>query len=407
MKRVVITGMGIWSSIGQDLNTVTENLRNGQSGIIFDATRIEQGLQSGLIGNVPMPNLKSLLPRKYRSTMSTDAMYAYIAAIQALEQSNISVPYLDENEMGIIFGTDGNTAGVDDVSCAIQEKDSWILMPGTFFKVATSTVSMNLATCLHLRGINLCLTAGCASASHAIGVAAMLIRSGLQTMVLTGGASELSCYGQAPYDALNCLSLKNDTPELASRPFDTDCDGGVLSGGAAALVLEEYEHAVARGATILAEVLGYGFAGNNATEIYQSNSDSIYKAIRRALDDANMTMDDIDYINSCASSSVFDDRAEAEALSRICEGRRIPISSTESMTGHEGWMGGASEAVYSILMMQNGFIAPNINLENVIEEAKELNIVRSTIEMPIKTVLSTSSGLGGTNSVLIIKKYES
>lgn len=395
--------MGIWSSIGQDLNTVTENLRNGQSGIIFDATRIEQGLQSGLIGNVPMPDLKPLLPRKYRSTMSTDAMYAYMAASHALEQAKIYIPYLDTNEMGIVFGTDGNTEGIEALDLVRQENDTWVLSPGTFFKVATSTVSMNLATCLHLRGINLCLTAGCASASHAIGVATILIRSGMQTMILAGGASELSCYGAAPYDALNCLSLKNGMPELASRPFDKDCDGGVLSGGAAALVLEDYDHAIARGATILAEVKGYGFAGNNATEIYQSNSDSIYRAIKRALDDAGMTIDDIDYINSCASSSVFDDRAEAEALSRICDGRSTYISSTESMTGHEGWMGGASEVIYSILMMQNGFIAPNVNLENVIDEAKELNIVRSTIEKPIKTVLSTSSGLGGTNSVLIIK----
>lgn len=404
MKRVVVTGMGIWSSIGQDLNTVTESLKKGRSGIIYDEERVKRGLHTGLIGNVPVPDLKPLLPRKYRATMSIDAQYAYAAAYQAFEQAGISIPYLDENEVGIIFGTDGNTEGVEAVDLIRREKDTWMLSPGTFFKVATSTVSMNLATIYHLRGINLCVSAGCASASHAIGVAATLIRSGMQSMILTGGASELSVYGEAPFDTLGSLSYKNDSPASASRPFDKDCDGGVLSGGAAALLLEDYDHAVARGANILAEVLGYGFAGNAQGEIYQPSSDTICRAIFRALDDAQTTMDNIDYINSCASSSIFDDVAEAQALSKACGARNIYISSTESMTGHEGWMGGASEAIYSILMMRNNFIAPNINLENVMEEAKNLNIVRNTIETPVNMVLSTSSGLGGTFSALILRK---
>lgn len=407
MKRVVITGMGIWSCIGQDLNTVTESLRKGRSGIIFDPERVEQGLQSGLVGNVPMPNLKPFLERKYRVTMSDDAQYAYMASRQALEHAGLSQQYLDQNEVGVIFGTDGNTEGVAAVDLIRQEKDTWVLAPGTFFKVATSTVSMNLATCFHFRGINICVSAACASSSHAIGIAATLIRSGMQSTILVGGASEIGLYGVAPFDALNTLSLRNDAPQQACRPFDTARDGAVISGGAAALVLEEYEHAINRGANIIAEVVGYGFSGNAKGEIFEPEVDAVCRAIRNALADARMSIDNIDYINSCASSSITDDVAEAIALSKVCEGRAIPISSTESMTGHEGWMGGASEAIYSILMMQNGFIAPNINLENVIEEAKELNIVHSTIEKPVKTVLSTSSGLGGTNSVLIFKKYES
>lgn len=404
MKRVVVTGMGIWSSIGQDLNTVTESLKKGRSGIVYDEERVKRGLHTGLIGNVPLPDLKPLLPRKYRATMSEDAEYAYMAARQAFEQAGISSPYLDENEVGIIFGTDGNTEGVEAVDLIRREKDTWMLSPGTFFKVATSTVSMNLATIYHLRGINLCVSAGCASASHAIGVATTLIRSGLQSMILTGGASELSIYGEAPFETLNTLSKQNDSPRIASKPFDVKRDGAVISGGAAALLLEEYEHAVARGANIIAEVVGYGFAGNIQGEIYQPSSDTICRAIQGALNDAQITMDDIDYINSCASSSIFDDVAEAQALAKVCGTRNIYISSTESMTGHEGWMGGASEAIYSILMMQNNFVAPNINLEQVMEEARDLNIVRNTIEMPINRVLSTSSGLGGTFSALILKK---
>lgn len=404
MKRVVVTGMGIWSSIGQDLNTVTESLKKGRSGIVYDEERVKRGLHTGLIGNVPLPDLKPLLPRKYRATMSEDAEYAYMAARQAFEQAGISSPYLDENEVGIIFGTDGNTEGVEAVDLIRREKDTWMLSPGTFFKVATSTVSMNLATIYHLRGINLCVSAGCASASHAIGVATTLIRSGLQSMILTGGASELSIYGEAPFETLNTLSKQNDSPRIASKPFDVKRDGAVISGGAAALLLEEYEHAVARGANIIAEVVGYGFAGNIQGEIYQPSSDTICRAIQGALNDAQITMDDIDYINSCASSSIFDDVAEAQALAKVCGARNIYISSTESMTGHEGWMGGASEAIYSILMMQNNFVAPNINLEQVMEEARDLNIVRNTIEMPINRVLSTSSGLGGTFSALILRK---
>lgn len=404
MKRVVVTGMGIWSSIGQDLNTVTESLRKGRSGIIYDEERVKRGLHTGLIGNVPMPDLRPLLPRKYRATMSSDAMYAYAAANQALEQAGVCIPYLDENEVGIILGTDGNTEGVNAIDIIRQEKDTWVLSPGTFFKVATSSISMNLANIYHLHGINLCVSAGCASASHAIGVAKTLISSGMQSMILTGGASEMGIYGEAPFDAINTLSLQNCSPQNASKPFDKMRDGAVTSGGAAILLLEEYEHAVTRGATILAEVVGYGFSGSGEEEIFQPNSEAIIRAVKNALDDAGITMDEIEYINSCASSSISDDPVEAQALATLCAGRQIFISSTESMTGHEGWMGGASEAIYSILMMQNNFVAPNINIENAIEEARNLNIVRNTIETPINMVLSTSSGLGGSFNALIFKK---
>jgi len=418
MKRVVVTGMGIWSCIGQDLQTVTESLRQGRSGIIFDPKRIEYGLHSGLVGNVPRPDLKPLLPRKFRATMSEDAEYAYMATRQAFEQASISDEYLRQNEVGIIFGNDGNIHLLDYMPIMEEEHDSMLLGPSALFKGETSSVTMNLGTIFHLKGINFCVGAACASSSHTIGLAAMFIRQGMQDTILVGGSCTLDRRGSAAADAIDALSQRNDTPKGAMMPFDTNRDGFVPSGGAAALVLEEYEHAVARGATILAEVVGYGFSSNGIEEISMPFADGEYRAMKRAIDDASLQPSDIDYVNAHATSTIAGDIEEAKALTRLFASSRSSltsltsrtrnsrpyISSTKSMTGHENWMAGASEAVYSILMMQNNFVAPNINLENVIDEAKDLNIVRKTIYTPINTVLSNSSGMGGTNSALVFRK---
>jgi len=410
MRRVVVTGMGIWSCLGQDLQTVTESLKQGHSGIIFDPKRIEYGLQSGLVGSVPRPDLKPLLPRKFRATMSEDSEYAYMAARQAFEQAGISDEYLCQNEVGIIFGNDGNTHQMDVYETMKAEHNTFMLGPNAQFQSETSSVVMNLNAIFHLRGINLCIGAACASGSHAIGYAKLLINHGAQDLIIAGGSIEMNMHNTIGVDALNALSCRNDAPQSASRPFDTDRDGFVVSGGAAALVLEEYEHAVARGATILAELCGYGFSSNGIEEISMPSADAEYIAMKRALDDAGLQPSDIDYVNAHATSTIAGDIEEAKALTRLfsrkskVESQKPYISSTKSMTGHENWMAGASEAVYSILMMQNNFVAPNINLENVIDEAKELNIVRETIYMPINTVLSNSSGMGGTNSALVFKK---
>lgn len=404
MKRVVVTGMGIWSCIGQDLQTVTESLRQGRSGIIFDQERLKHGLHSGLVGNVPMPDLKPYLSRQARATMSKEAKYAYMAACQAFEQAGITEEYIRLNEVGIIFGSDGNAEGVDGLKIFREEKDTWVLDPGSFFKEATSSASMNLATHLRLKGLNININAGCASAAHAIGIATIYIKSGCQDVMLVGGATGDDVYMAASFDAINALSLRNNEPSTASRPFDKERDGAITSAGAAALILEDYEHAIARGATIFAEVAGYGFSSNNNGNISTPDSEMTIKSIKNALLNANLNIEDIDYINSCASSAIIDDVIEAEALVKICNSHNIPISSTESMTGHEGWMGGASAAIYSILMMQEGFIAPNINLNNKMEEAKELNIITQTIYQPVNTVLLDSNGLGGTSSALVFRK---
>lgn len=417
MRRVVITGMGIWSCIGQDLQTVTESLRQGRSGIIFDPKRIEFGLHSGLVGNVPRPDLKPFLPRKFRATMSEDSEYAYMAARQAFEQAGLSDEYLHQNEVGLIFGNDANTHMLDYMPIMEEEHDSQMVGPNALFQGETSSVTMNLGTIFHLKGINFCVGAACASSSHAIGLAAMFIRQGIQKTILVGGSCMLDRRGSAAADAIDALSHRNDTPQGAMMPFDKDRDGFVPSGGAAALVLEEYEHAIARGATILAEVVGYGFSSNGIEEISMPSADGEYIAMKRALDDAGLQPSDIDYVNAHATSTIAGDIEEAKALTRLFVkenqiinhkseiiNRKPYVSSTKSMTGHENWMAGASEAVYSILMMQNGFVAPNINLENVIVEAKNLNIARETIYTPIHTVLSNSSGMGGTNSALVFRK---
>lgn len=404
MKRVVVTGMGIWSCIGQDLESVTESLKQGHSGVVFDAKRIEYGLHSGLTGNVPRPNLKPLLPRKYRATMSEDAEYAYMAARQAFTQAGIEDTYLHNNEVGIIFGNDGNSHMLDYLSIE-QEHDSHMLGPNALFQSETSSVTMNLSTIFHLKGINMCIGAACASSSHAIGMATMFIRQGMQDVILVGGSCAMDMRGACATDAIAAISLRNEDPTKASRPFDKDRDGMIPSGGAAALVLEEYEHAIARGATILAEVCGYGFSSNGIEDISAPSANAEYIAMKRALDDAGLQPSDIDYINAHGTSTPIGDIEEAIALTRLFDGGNCPfISSTKSMTGHENWMAGASEAVYSLLMMQQNFVAPNINLQNKIDEAKDLNIVTEMIETPICTILSNSSGMGGTNSALVFKK---
>lgn len=405
MNRVVITGMGIWSCIGQDLQTVTESLKLGRSGIIFDPQRIEYGLHSGLTGNVPRPNLKPLLPRKYRATMSEDAEYAYMAARQAFAQAGIEEAYLRENEVGIIFGNDGNVHMLDHQDVMLQEHDSHMLGPNALFQSETSSVTMNLSAIFHIKGINMCVGAACASGSHAIGLATMYIRQGMQNMILVGGSCTMDMRGFCVTDAIEAISLQNEEPTRASRPFDADRDGMIPSGGAAALVLEEYEHAIARGATIIAEVCGYGFSSNGTEDISMPSAEAEYIAMQRALADANVQPAEIDYVNAHGTSTPVGDIEEAKALTRLFSGTKQPfVSSTKSMTGHENWMAGASEAVFSILMMQHGFVAPNINLQNKIEEARDLNIATEMIEIPIQTVLSNSSGMGGTNSALVFKK---
>ena len=404
MRRVVVTGMGIWSCIGKNQSEVCASLRAGRSGIGFDPARTEYGYRSPLTGIVETPDLKALLNRRLRVGMSQEAMYAYMASREAFEQANIDEQYLLDNEVGILFGNDSAMQSTIEIHETMRTyHNSALLGSGYIFQAMNSTVNMNLSSIFHLRGINLTVSAACASGSHAIGLASMFIRQGLQDMVLVGGAQEVNCYAMSAFDALGAFSSRLDAPTKASRPFDADRDGLVPSGGAAALVLEDYDHAIARGATILAEVCGYGFS-SNGVGMSQPSSEGSFIAMQRALDDAKMTVDQIDYVNAHATSTKQGDEEEAKALTRLFGNTRTWISSTKSMTGHECWMAGASEAVYSILMMQNDFVAPNINLEHIDPCATSLRLAQQTIETPVRTILSNSFGFGGTNSALVLKR---
>ena len=347
-----------------------------------------------------------MLDRHTRAGMSEEAKYAYMSSLQAFSQAGVSDEYLLKNEVGCIFGNDSSAKPVIEASKIMDEKhDSAMLGYGVIFQSMNSTVNMNLSTIFHLRGVNFTVSSACASGSHSIGLGFMMIKQGLQDMVLCGGAQETNYYSMASFDALGAFSIRMDEPTKSSRPFDRDRDGLIPSGGAASLVLEDYDHAKARGANILAEVVGYGFSSNGGG-ISQPSDDGSVIAMSRALAMAGLSVDDIDYINAHATSTHQGDMYEAIALNRMFEGKHALISSTKSMTGHECWMAGASEIVYSTLMMQDNFVAPNINFENPDEYSSKLNIAAKTIDTEVNTVLSNSFGFGGTNSALIIKKIK-
>ena len=401
-NRVVITGMGIYSCIGTSLQEVQASLYEGRSGIIYDAERKKYGYRSALTGAVPAPQLKELLGRRERISMGEESEYAYMATLEAMATAQIDADYLKTHEVGILYGNDSVAESVILTNDRIREKqDTTLVGSGAVFRTMNSTVTMNLSTLFALRGVNMTISAACASGSHAVGLGYLLLQSGMQEMILCGGAQETNKYSMGSFDGLGVFSMREDTPELASRPFDASRDGLVPSGGAATLVLETYESAQRRGVPILAEVVGYGFSSNGG-HISTPNVEGPAQAMARALANASMQASQIDYINAHATSTPIGDANEAKAIHQIF-GSQTPVSSTKSMTGHECWMAGASEIIYSILMMQHDFIAPNINIERLDEDSQKLNIITHTQERPIKAFLSNSFGFGGTNSALVVK----
>lgn len=404
-NRVVITGMGIYSCIGTSLEEVKESLYQGKSGIVLVDERKEFGFRSGLTGVVPKPDLKNLLSRRQRVSMGEESEYAYIATLDALKQAKIDQDFLDQNEVGILYGNDSvSQAVVESIDIAREKKDTTLMGSGAIFKSMNSTVTMNLSTIFKLRGINLTISAACASGSHSLGLAYMMIKNGFQEMIVCGGAQETNKYSMASFDGLGVFSVRENEPTKASRPFDSERDGLIPSGGAATLIVESLESAQKRGATILGEIVGYGFSSNGG-HISTPNIDGPALAMNRALKQSGLEVKDIDYINAHATSTPIGDANEAKAIHEIF-GSEVPVSSTKSMTGHECWMAGASEVIYSILMMQNDFVAPNINLQNPDEDAQKINLISETKNQKIDVFLSNSFGFGGTNSALIVKKFE-
>jgi 3-oxoacyl-[acyl-carrier-protein] synthase-1 len=404
-NRVVITGMGIYSCIGKNLAEVTQSLREGKSGIVLDINRKNIGYRSGLTGAVERPELKGLLDRRVRVTLPEQGEYAFMATKEAFNNAGISEEYINENEIGILYGNDSSSkAVIEAIDITREKKDTTLIGSGSVFQSMNSTVTMNLATIFKLKGINLTISAACASGSHAIGLGYHLIQSGLQDCIVCGGAQEVNYFSMLNFDALSVFSTRESDPTKASRPFDRDRDGLIPSGGAATVILESLESAQKRGAPILAEIIGYGFSSNGA-HISNPTTEGPARSLLMAINHAGIHPKDIQYINAHATSTPAGDSSEARALFEVFGNYSPYVSSTKSMTGHECWMAGASEIVYSMLMMQNAFIAPNINFENPDDDSAKLNIVKNTLDKEINVFLSNSFGFGGTNSSLIIKKF--
>ena len=404
MRRVVITGMGIYSSLGQNLSEVKQSLQEGKSGIIFAPERKAFGFRSALTGYVPAPDLSKVLSRRQRISMGEESEYAFVATQEALKMAQMDEEFFQNHAVGLLYGNDSvSKAVVESIDLARIKKDTTLVGSGAIFKSMNSTVTMNLATIYKIRGINLTISAACASGSHSIGLGHLFIKQGLQDIIICGGAQETNLYGMASFDGLGVFSDREDQPTQASRPFDKDRNGLVPGGGAATVILEEYEHAVRRGAPILGEVLGYGFS-SNGDHISTPNIDGPVAAMQMALQQSNLKASAIEYINAHATSTPIGDANEAKAITQLF-GADPWVSSTKSMTGHECWMAGTSEVVYSLLMAQNGFIAPNINLHEVDEAAQGLRLAKNTISQKFNVFLSNSFGFGGTNSALVIRAY--
>lgn len=405
MNRVVITGLGIYSCIGKNLSEVKESLYKGKSGIILDQARKETGYRSGLMGFVERPVLKGILDRRARVMLPEQGEYAYLATVEAMQLAGIDQDWIDKTNVGIIYGNDSSAQPVIEAIDIIRsKKDTALVGSASVFQVLNSTVNMNLATIFRLKGINFSVSAACASGSHAIGLGYMFIRNGLQHCVICGGAQETNIYSMGNFDALGAFSIREDNPAGASRPFDKHRDGLVPSGGAATVILESLESARKRGAKILGEVIGYGFS-SNGSHISNPSVEGPMRSLEMALIDAGLKASGISYINAHATSTPAGDASEAKAIDAVFGESKPPVSSTKSMTGHECWMAGASEIVYSTLMMEESFIAPNINFETPDDDSAKLNIATKPINQNIDVFLSNSFGFGGTNSSLVVRKW--
>jgi 3-oxoacyl-[acyl-carrier-protein] synthase-1 len=401
-RQAAITGMGIVSCLGSSLDAVSAALRAGRSGIVVDDERRKAGFRSALTGRIRdfLPRERGL-SRKMLRTMCEPAQYAYVAANDAVADAGLHPEDLRSDRCGLVLGNDSCVkAAVESIDLAREHGETHFIGGGHIFRAMNSTASMNLAALLGVRGASWTLSAACASGAHAIGQALMLIRSGLQDLVLAGGTQETNWYGMASFDALEAFSRRESEPERASRPFDAERDGLVPSGGGACLIVEELEHARRRGARVHALVQGYGFSCDGA-HLCQPESEGMVRAMRAALADAGVGPGQVGYVNAHATSTPAGDRAEAEAIAAVF-GPKVPVSSTKSMAGHECWMAGASGTVYTALMARDGFLAPNVNFTRQEEGCPAIDVVAEARPGRIRRAAVDSFGFGGTNAVLIL-----
>ena len=402
MKNVVITGIGINSCIGNDYKEVFTNLQNGKSGIIFNEKYSEMGFRSCVSGSVDI-DLSELIDRKLRRFMGESAGYAYLATKDALKMAGIEESDLDSPQIGIVAGSGGASTRVMLESGDIaREKGPKRIGPYGVTKSMSSSISAIIATALKLKGINYSISSACATSAHCIGHAADLIKSGQQDIVIAGGSDDEHWSSSCLFDAMGALSSNfNSTPTIASRPYDSNRDGFVISGGAGMIILEDEEHAKKRGANILAKLSGY-FANSDGYDMVAPSGEGAKRCMQGAIDNSKMK---IDYINTHGTSTPVGDVAEINAIKTLFTSESPMISSTKSMTGHSLGATGAHEAIYSIMMINEDFVAPSINIESLCEDAEGLDIVTETRNMSINNVLSNSFGFGGTNASLVISKY--
>ena len=402
MRNVVITGVGIKSCIGNDYAEVLANLQNAKSGIVFNEKYSEMGFRSCVSGSVNI-DLSEHIDRKLLRFMGESAGYAYLATKDALKMAGIDESHLDSPKIGIVAGSGGASTRVMLESGDIaREKGPKRIGPYGVTKSMSSSISAIIATALKLKGINYSISSACATSAHCIGHAADLIKSGQQDVVIAGGSDDEHWSSSCLFDAMGALSSNfNSTPTIASRPYDSNRDGFVISGGAGMIILEDEEHAKKRGANILAMLSGY-FANSDGYDMVAPSGEGASRCMQGAIDNSKMK---IDYINTHGTSTPVGDVAEINAIKTLFTSEQPMISSTKSMTGHSLGATGAHEAIYSIMMINENFIAPSINIESLCDDAAGLDIVTETRNISINNVLSNSFGFGGTNASLVISRY--
>ncbi len=401
MYRVAITGIGIISCLGRELETVGAALRAGRSGIVFDEHRRELGYRSPLTGQIAC-DTEAGLNRKQKKTMPDFAQWTYASAVDALQLAGWDEALLHSDQTGMIYGCDSSCiAAIEQVDTLRQKGETKSIGSGQIFRTMTSCVTMNLNTLFGTRGASWTLSSACSSGGHAIGQAADLIRFGRQERMFCGGAQELNWQSMCSFDGLGAFSVRLDQPTAASRPFDAGRDGLVPSGGAATVLLERYDLAEQRGATILGEVLGYGFS-SDGEQLSVPSDNGLGRAMLMALEQSGVGASEIDYLSAHATSTPAGDAAEASNIRKVFGTRTPPVSSLKSMTGHELWMSGAAQVVYTTIMARQNFIAANINFEKADEGTAGLNIIRETMSQKPTLALCNAAGFGGTNSALVL-----
>jgi len=406
MERVVVTGMGLVSCIGSELDEVSTALREGRGGVVLNEERKSMGFRSGLSTLLPEIDIKAELSRSVRRYMPGAALYAALASNRAMASGRIERATLARPDVGIIVGNDSSVEPIPDMLKTVEKHGETRFLGSTaIIKSMTSTASMNLGPYLGAQGINMSISSACSSGANAIGLAYQQIRAGAQRMIFAGGTQEDSWLAAAAFDAINALSIRQDDPAGAVRPFDAGRDGLVPGMGGAMLVLESLTSARRREAPVFGEVIGYGYSSDGGHLTLPTGVGAV-RSMANALTDAGVEHPEIDYINAHATGTVQGDRAEAGAIREIFGEQGPPVSSTKALTGHECWMCGASEAIYSLLMMRDRFLAGNRNFEGFDDETPRIAVLPESIEAEPRTIMSNSFGFGGTNATLVLRRWD-